>query len=310
MNTEAIMKSRINGIFFSLCLALAVSPILNLLVAFFAALRRWGVPFSDYTLEVLLPQLFYPLLILSVFFFALRVLRIPQKELVRISRPRKDFFPWLGWFLGCVTVGNLFTNLLLDLFSRWGWSLPDPISGDAPATPGQAVGFFLVYAVLPALCEELVFRAGVAGSLKEFHPGVAVFVSGIGFALFHASLRQIPYAFAMGCVFAFLYVKTDNILYPILFHFINNTWACVITFFGVFASPRAVILANFYGEAVSLLLGIGCGIYLIVKKEFSLEDAPRALPGRRALRSVLTSPAFWGFVFVFSALTVLNTVDV
>jgi len=57
------------------------------------------------------------------------------------------------------------------------------------------------------------------------------------FGLFHGNLVQFAYAFFLGMFFGFIYIKTKNIIYPIILHMIVN-------FFGSFVSTIILDLSG------------------------------------------------------------------
>ena len=70
--------------------------------------------------------------------------------------------------------------------------------------------------------EELLFRGIFLNKMKMIVPVMfAVLISSLLFASLH-SFGGILSAFVFGICMALLYLKTDNILVPILAHFINN----------------------------------------------------------------------------------------
>lgn len=80
--------------------------------------------------------------------------------------------------------------------------------------------FFI--AILPAFCEEFIFRGIIFHSYRKAGVLKAAIVSGILFGLIHLNLNQFSYAFVMGVIFALLIEATGSILAPIIFHFIIN----------------------------------------------------------------------------------------
>gem|GEM_PF-1678760 len=80
----------------------------------------------------------------------------------------------------------------------------------------------LFFVVIPALCEEILFRGGVLASFRRWPPATACVASGAVFALFHASLyRFIPVAI-LGTALATVVVKTGNIWLAVLGHALHN----------------------------------------------------------------------------------------
>lgn len=123
---------------------------------------------------------------------------------------------------------------------------------------------FLIVALLPAICEEAVFR-GVA--LQSFRcqkcKWIGIFITGLVFGLFHGTVFRLPGTMILGVVFAYVVVETENILYSSLMHLINNGYS-VITLFLSSLLQRADIgieeSAVTVGSGVSLSV---VGIYML-----------------------------------------------
>lgn len=80
----------------------------------------------------------------------------------------------------------------------------------------------IVHAVIPAVAEEILFRYVPLKLMLPFSSRWAVILSSLFFALIHANLFQIPYAFAAGIIFALVNILTGSIIPSILLHFANN----------------------------------------------------------------------------------------
>lgn len=93
--------------------------------------------------------------------------------------------------------------------------------------PYQMVIYFISYAIIPALVEEILFRGTVCRSLTVYGKGTAVVISALLFALMHTNIEQMLYTFVAGLFFGLLYVETKSVLAPILLHFLNNSISVV-----------------------------------------------------------------------------------
>ena len=113
-----------------------------------------------------------------------------------------------------------FINLISDLLSR---GLSEP-SGTVPISNFfEFVMTTITFAVLPAVCEELLFRGLIFNGLKDkFNVSLSVIFSALIFALIHFSIFQTVYQFLIGIVLALLVHFTGSILFSMLFHFVNN----------------------------------------------------------------------------------------
>jgi sodium transport system permease protein len=85
------------------------------------------------------------------------------------------------------------------------------------------VQYFLVFVLLPAVCEELAFRGFIlAGLRRRFKPWMAILLSSCLFALYHFNVFQLLPAFCLGLVLGLLAVRSGSVLPGMLFHFLHN----------------------------------------------------------------------------------------
>lgn len=78
--------------------------------------------------------------------------------------------------------------------------------------------------IIGPILEELLFRGIVFNELKDFLSNKrALIVCTLIFALFHNNLSDMIYAYIMGYLFIKLYNKTNNLIYPIVFHILSNS---------------------------------------------------------------------------------------
>jgi sodium transport system permease protein len=98
------------------------------------------------------------------------------------------------------------------------------LHGMLAAAPGWQI--ILVLAILPAVCEELVFRGFILSGFRQTgHTVRAIVLSAILFGLVHGILQQSIIACVLGLVLGFLAVRTGSILPGMLFHCLHNTLA-------------------------------------------------------------------------------------
>jgi sodium transport system permease protein len=82
----------------------------------------------------------------------------------------------------------------------------------------------LVFAWLPAICEELTFRGFIlTGLQRRFRPRTAVLLSSFLFALLHMNVFTFVPTFLLGVVLAYLTTRCGSILPSMLFHLLYNT---------------------------------------------------------------------------------------
>lgn len=88
---------------------------------------------------------------------------------------------------------------------------------------------FVCACIIAPIGEELLFRKLLLDRLLPFGGLAACLFSGLAFGLFHGNLRQFIYAFPIGVIFSYIYMKSKNIVYPIIVHSAVNLMGSVIT---------------------------------------------------------------------------------
>lgn len=91
--------------------------------------------------------------------------------------------------------------------------------------------FFVQIAVLPAIFEELLMRKGLVGYSKNKGKGFAMLISSFLFATMHMNLSQFFFAFMLGMVFSYIYLKTNRLFPTIVLHLVNNGLAAITLIF-------------------------------------------------------------------------------
>ena len=132
----------------------------------------------------------------------------------------------------------------------------------------------LVFAVLPAITEEILFRGYIFRGIAD--KNVAVIISAVMFALLHMNFNQMSYAFIMGLLFALLVRSTDNLSVSVLVHLLFNLYNVFTAAFP--ENPAAVFfqtlniggykligasLTDSSGEYSFQLMGIGSVIVIL-----------------------------------------------
>jgi membrane protease YdiL (CAAX protease family) len=93
-----------------------------------------------------------------------------------------------------------------------------------------AVAFVL--AVIPAVCEELLFRGYIQQNYSSsMSSGAAVLLTGFIFALFHMSAANLLPLALLGWYIGYIYMKTANLIIPFVVHLVNNLAALFLLLF-------------------------------------------------------------------------------
>lgn len=104
-------------------------------------------------------------------------------------------------------------------FSLYGSSLP--IDG---ITFLEGILLVLAVVILPAVCEEFVFRGIIMNEYYECGPYLTILASSILFAFVHLDFSQFPIFLLNGLVLGLLAYISGSIIYPIIAHLIYNVF--------------------------------------------------------------------------------------
>ncbi|MGN0748324.1 MAG: lysostaphin resistance A-like protein [Christensenellales bacterium] len=183
-----------------------------------------------------------------------------------------------GWknLLICVAVafitlfGSLYLiNYLFYLMSQIGYN-PDT-SLPLPLTNGWwLVLNLIVLAVIPAICEELLYRGIVMNGLRKFGDVGAIFISALFFALAHGSAMQFFYQFILGAVLGAIVIKTGSIVASAVVHFLNNAIVVIYQYiFTVTGATEPAFTPTII--AISFVVAIVAGLLLWLIFHFTKE---------------------------------------
>ena len=148
--------------------------------------------------------------------------------------------PIVGWFSAFLqSVGYVSSSLNLEL-----------------ASPALLVIAILLFAFVPAVLEELVFRGCVLQGLKGFGKWAAILGTSALFVLVHGSLEQIIYPFILSIFLCSVVLRTNSVVCAIIVHFVSNTASLILSYFEIaFILPVwAMLLVAVAGILVMWLL--------------------------------------------------------
>ena len=114
---------------------------------------------------------------------------------------------------------------------------------------------FILAPILPAICEELLFRGVILDGLREFGDLFAIIISGLLFALMHGNYAQTILQFVIGCEIAFAVIITGNYFVGVVMHFANNLFSVIYSLIIEFIAVGSKNLGNLT-EAFMILAGL------------------------------------------------------
>lgn len=177
--------------------------------------------------------LYWVLSVAPLYFIAMPLSYIILKPIPKlITAQQKISFKKLLGFLAMsyavMYIGNLVgTALSAGVAAAKGEELINPLV-DILTGSNIYIKLAVVGLIAPIL-EELVFRKFLLDRIRVYGEGMAILVSGLAFGLIHGNLFQFFYAFGVGALFAYIYLRTGKIRYTIILHAIINTVSVILS---------------------------------------------------------------------------------
>ena len=135
-------------------------------------------------------------------------------------KPTASMLLWVA--VSCLTFPII--DRLSHVSQAWFVQPPDALTSplEQSITYGNTAAnvlYFFVVSVCTPVWEEAIFRGFLLSSLTKYMPAVAAIVaSSLAFMVAHFSIQRSLYLTVLGIIFGFTFVKTRNLLTPILVH--------------------------------------------------------------------------------------------
>lgn len=173
------------------------------------------VDMAAYLLSFMLPVLVYRLL-------SPKGPRIPMALEPRLPRKLWLILPAALAMVYCSALANAYFIRALGL-SGTGASYPVPEA----MQPYEAILLYMSVAIVPAFCEEFLFRGLILPELLPYGRTTAVLGSAVLFGLMHQNLEQMLYATVAGVVLALVAMECGSIWGGVIIHLFNNLLSVV-----------------------------------------------------------------------------------
>ncbi|MBT1173480.1 CPBP family intramembrane metalloprotease [Bifidobacterium sp. MA2] len=167
--------------------------------------------------------------------------RVPRLETRRFALGAREFLALLVACFPIMMVGNMIGTGLSSLIS--GGQSTNRVTELVLHSSPWVNALFVV--VLAPILEEWVFRKQLIDRTRRYGERVSILLSAFAFALFHMNLYQFFYAFGLGLVFAYAYMRSGRLRYPIAMHMVINACGSVL-------APAVLSLA---GDSAGALVG-------------------------------------------------------
>lgn len=213
----------------------------------------------------------------AIFFY--RLLKKGKTERMRLDvKLTGDTFLIISASVACIFAFSYLNGMIMNFFGE----------GATDSVINETVGYmpnyslvlqFITIAIVPAFCEEFLFRGVILSNLMPYGKGLAIIGSSVLFGLMHGNFYQFLYTVAAGVLLGVVYVLTDSIWCSILVHLINNSVSilqtAVVERFN--ESSASVILA--FTEGVIFAAGLVSLVILVLRRGKKAKKTSTGLVG-------------------------------
>ncbi len=206
----------------------------------------------------------------NLFYFASFMLPVPffmlisgkkggEKMHLAVRFPRRFALMAIAC-VGMILAAGQINSLLLAPFSGESASTDMILDMVSPDKGYMVVLVFVMIVIVPAFCEEFLFRGLVLGNLLPYGKGVAVIGSALLFAAMHQNFGQFLYTAVAGILMGLLYAESRSIWPSTLVHMLNNLLSFVQMI--LFARIENEMMAGRVVLCINLAV-IGAGIVCV-----------------------------------------------
>ncbi len=265
----------------------------NLALSVFVSIFR-GAPFTDYMSDPAVNQVIG--IIFSIFVYIPPFVLVAKGFGFRISDIALLKKPEKGNRLTLFLIGISFcsfANIAVNYASQIFEGMGIEYNVDFGENPKGIFGFLLTMIAtmaVPALIEEFAVRGIALGILRKFGDTFGILTSSLLFALMHRNFQQIPFAFLVGLVLAFITIKTDSVWIAVAVHAFNNGTAVLLEFLTENMSNIVASLVFSVFFMVSLILGIVALLFSNQAQElFKIEKSGTIMAEGKKIKKFLLS---------------------
>lgn len=180
-------------------------------------------------------------------------------------RSPKIIVPIIFASLGIIMGAAYVNSIMAAAFDISGSIMPV----DTPIDLTQFLLNTVTVALVPAFCEEFLFRKTILSALSPYGEGFAIISSAVLFGLMHQNVLQIFYATMAGIVIGYVYLKTRSFLCVFLIHFTNNFVSVIQQSFESNFREEISILIETTMTLIILLTGIISVLVLMIRESYN-----------------------------------------
>ncbi len=162
--------------------------------------------------------------------------------------------------------------------SALGMDFSSIMSSNPINSPVKILVSFVSTAIVPALCEEFLFRGCILSNLLPYGKTTAIIGSAVLFSMMHGNPVQFLYTFAAGIVLGYLYVESGSIWPSTFLHLFNNFFSVAEQALIDNGAPDSVYVVMYVLESALVLGGFAITAFLVYRRSRQKQQEPLAKP--------------------------------
>lgn len=181
----------------------------------------------------------------TLFYSRLTSLSFSKKLNLRLFSPTKIVL--IVGLLGVMIFGSLTVSVL------WSTLIGSAADGGIPSSAASSIysmnPLYVIpaFCVVPAVCEEFVFRGVLLCEYSTYGPLAAISITSVLFAMSHFSFTELPTRIFCGIILAAALYMTRSLFAPMLLHLANNLVSVYLLPYvnAVVLQPRGALFSVF-----------------------------------------------------------------
>ncbi len=251
--------------------------------------------------------------------------RLPGRELYQNDMKMITWCQLLLISLFLMLAGGLAGNAVNAIISAVS-GVPMVDNAQTILNMGNPFFMILFVAIIGPLMEEVLFRKILIDRLIVFGDRGAILISAMMFALFHGNFGQLFYAFAVGLLFGYVYVRTGKLKYNVTLHmavnFLNGVLPALMLkaidlnqmtsgsvfedTVQMFSHMGGLVGLAFYEILIFSGAIVGLVLLILLRKRFVFRKGEMQMGRKEILKRFFTSPGMLLYVAVCVVLFALN----
>lgn len=234
---------------------------------------------GNYNIFTILNAICNYVLPLPIFLYLMK--RLESEKIIKQNLKIPTLLKYIAITFTLMWAGNIFGLIVTSLL---GGVLHGPIENPVEnlINSSDFIINLLLISLIGPIFEEILFRKVLVDRTIKYGARASIILSAVIFGFFHGNLNQFFYAFLMGGFFAYVYIKTGKIIYPIILHITVNLMGSVISLFvsdsvralaGGTSDPTAFIIIGIY--VIIIIVSIFIGLYSIFNYKKSKFDGTK-----------------------------------